>query len=206
LAKVSDAHLEARRRSILDAATRVFSEKGVELATMAEVAAEAGISPGAIYRYFENKDELARGCMSESSDAIEEAWERLPNPGTASPMDDFGELARLTFAKLNSPASRTDTKLSLEQILLMARDEGSPVTKEFGKNFLSVIDGIEARLKLAQEHGQLRKDIDTRTVAGALYSFYWGARLTRLVQPSTDTDGQLEALIRLMEAAKPTKQ
>ena len=48
VAKVSDAHLEARRQSIVLAACRIFSRKGVESATMAEIAAEAGISPGAI--------------------------------------------------------------------------------------------------------------------------------------------------------------
>jgi AcrR family transcriptional regulator len=199
LAKVSDAHLEARRRSILDAATRVFSQKGIELATMAEVASEAGLSPGAIYRYFANKEDLARGCMSASADAIDDEWDH-PNVAVADPMESFGELARWTIAKLNEPSARTDTVLSLEQILLMGRGEGSARSAEFAK-FLSVIENIAARLKLAQERGQLAKDIDATALAGALFSFYWGARLTRLVQPSLDTDAQLEAFMTVLGRA-----
>ncbi len=37
MARVSDAHLEARRKSILAAATKVFSQKGISSATMAAV-------------------------------------------------------------------------------------------------------------------------------------------------------------------------
>ncbi|MEO9254328.1 MAG: hypothetical protein ABI305_02225, partial [Tepidiformaceae bacterium] len=72
-------------------------------------------------------------------------------------------------------------------------------TKDFAAHFLRIIDGVEARLKLAQDHGQLRQDLDTRAYAGALYSFYWGARLTRLIDPDTDTDAQLRALMHVVE-------
>src|SRR5689334_18685391 len=102
MAKVSEAHLEARRQSILDAAAAVFSRKGLEAATMAEIATEAGISPGAIYRYFANKEDLARGCMSESSSAVEEQWKHQPD-AAADPMREFNALSLATFGKLNDP-------------------------------------------------------------------------------------------------------
>ncbi len=47
-----------RRASILRAATRVFSERGLAAATMDEVARKAGVSKGAVYLYFQSKDEL----------------------------------------------------------------------------------------------------------------------------------------------------
>jgi AcrR family transcriptional regulator len=40
---------------ILDAATRIFAEKGYQYATIADIAREAGISTGLTYSYFENK-------------------------------------------------------------------------------------------------------------------------------------------------------
>ncbi|HIC89987.1 MAG TPA: TetR/AcrR family transcriptional regulator [Anaerolineae bacterium] len=49
---------EERRQHILEAAARVFARKGFERATMKEIAAEAGISPGTIYLYFKNKKDL----------------------------------------------------------------------------------------------------------------------------------------------------
>ena len=81
MARVSGAHLEARKQSILLAASEVFSMKGVEAATMAEIAARAGISPGAIYRYFPGKEDLARCCMEEGGDAVDSEWLTPPAPG-----------------------------------------------------------------------------------------------------------------------------
>ena len=43
---------------ILDAATKIFAEKGYQYATISEVAKEAGISTGLLYSYFKNKLDL----------------------------------------------------------------------------------------------------------------------------------------------------
>ncbi len=49
---------ERRRQQIIIAAKRVFSEKGFGRATMEDIAKEAELSPGTLYLYFKNKDEL----------------------------------------------------------------------------------------------------------------------------------------------------
>lgn len=49
---------EQRRRDIIDAARKVFSVKGFNSATMEEIATEAELSPGTLYLYFKNKEEL----------------------------------------------------------------------------------------------------------------------------------------------------
>lgn len=49
---------ERRRQQIIVAARRVFSVKGFNKATMEDIAGEAELSPGTIYLYFKNKDEL----------------------------------------------------------------------------------------------------------------------------------------------------
>lgn len=49
---------EVRREQILEAAAAVFAEKGYQRATVKEIAARAGIAPGTIYLYFENKRDL----------------------------------------------------------------------------------------------------------------------------------------------------
>lgn len=53
-----DRERERRRQQILVAAKRVFSEKGFHKATMEDIAREAELSPGTLYLYFKNKDEL----------------------------------------------------------------------------------------------------------------------------------------------------
>lgn len=49
---------ERRRQQIVVAAKRVFSEKGFNKATMEDIAKEAELSPGTLYLYFKNKEEL----------------------------------------------------------------------------------------------------------------------------------------------------
>ncbi|WP_245809340.1 TetR/AcrR family transcriptional regulator [Desulfamplus magnetovallimortis] len=49
---------EMRRKQIMEAAKKVFSAKGFSRATMEEIAGEAELSPGTLYLYFKNKEEL----------------------------------------------------------------------------------------------------------------------------------------------------
>jgi AcrR family transcriptional regulator len=49
---------ERRRQQIMVAARRVFSAKGLNKSTMEDIAKEAELSPGTLYLYFRNKDEL----------------------------------------------------------------------------------------------------------------------------------------------------
>jgi AcrR family transcriptional regulator len=49
---------ERRRQQIMVAAKRVFSVRGFNKATMEDIAKEAELSPGTLYLYFKNKDEL----------------------------------------------------------------------------------------------------------------------------------------------------
>ena len=49
---------ERRRQQIIVAAKRVFSEKGFSKSTMEDIAREAELSPGTLYLYFKNKDDL----------------------------------------------------------------------------------------------------------------------------------------------------
>ena len=49
---------EKRRQQILAAAKKVFSEKGYSKATMEDIANKAELSPGTLYLYFKNKEEL----------------------------------------------------------------------------------------------------------------------------------------------------
>jgi AcrR family transcriptional regulator len=58
---------EDRREQIIDAAMRVFAQKGFTRATNRDVAHEAGITSGLIYYYFENKEALLQAVLEERS-------------------------------------------------------------------------------------------------------------------------------------------
>lgn len=72
--KVSAEHKKRRRVEILEAAQRVFARHGFEGATVARLEGETGLSRGAIFSYFENKDDLFVAVVSQSSDRLVEIW------------------------------------------------------------------------------------------------------------------------------------
>jgi TetR/AcrR family transcriptional regulator, transcriptional repressor of aconitase len=64
--KVTDAHRAARRDEILDAAQRVFARKGYRGSSIAAIIDESGLSAGAIYSYFEGKQELFHAVVERT--------------------------------------------------------------------------------------------------------------------------------------------
>lgn len=201
--KVAPGYLADRKRSIMEAASRVFSEKGVRAATMADVAREAGISPGAIYRYFDSKEALAAGCFSEGAQALVDQWRQRDIPPTGDPRQDFGDLARATIELLHDEREQADTMLSLEYLLTAVRDGDDARLADFNCDHDEVVAGIAARLRAMHAAGQLSEEFDIDLLAGALASFYWGARIARLRDSSTDVVGQFDQLVRLLGRASP---
>jgi AcrR family transcriptional regulator len=59
--------VEDRREQILDAAMRVFAQKGFTRATNKDIAREAGITPGLIYHYFESKEAVLKAIIEGRS-------------------------------------------------------------------------------------------------------------------------------------------
>jgi AcrR family transcriptional regulator len=59
--------VEDRREQILDAAIRVFAQKGFTRATNKDIAREAGITPGLIYHYFESKEAVMKAIIESRS-------------------------------------------------------------------------------------------------------------------------------------------
>ncbi|MDD2620480.1 MAG: TetR/AcrR family transcriptional regulator [Syntrophomonadaceae bacterium] len=56
---------QEREEAILQAAIKVFSEKGYSGATTKEIADEAGVSVGTLFRHFPNKEEILNGLLIE---------------------------------------------------------------------------------------------------------------------------------------------
>ena len=65
-----------RRTQILDAALICFAKRGFHQASMHDISAEAGISVGLIYRYFENKDAVISAMADRHKKVIHEVLER----------------------------------------------------------------------------------------------------------------------------------
>ena len=72
--KVSIEHKQRRREEILEGAQRAFAQHGYEGATVTRLEEATGLSRGAIFSYFENKEALFIGVVGRSSERLVEIW------------------------------------------------------------------------------------------------------------------------------------
>lgn len=101
----------ATRAAILAAARARFAEEGYDVASIRGIAAEAGIDPALVLRYFGSKEELLAAVLAESS-SVRDLLE--------GPREEFG--ARAARMLLLDPVE--DHKLAVLQIIL--RSASSP--------------------------------------------------------------------------------
>ncbi|MFD3922440.1 TetR/AcrR family transcriptional regulator [Streptomyces sp. NPDC058595] len=87
MARVSQQHLDARRRQILDGAARCFARNGFHATSMQDVLREVDLSAGAVYRYFSGKEELIGAIVAEVLDTVREAFEEAARQSPPDPPD-----------------------------------------------------------------------------------------------------------------------
>ncbi|MDP3505093.1 MAG: TetR/AcrR family transcriptional regulator [Myxococcales bacterium] len=73
----------ARRARVLEVATRLFAERGYEATSVNDVAADAGVSIGTLYKYFPDKPALLEGVLLTFEGEFAEAMSHVHEvPGT----------------------------------------------------------------------------------------------------------------------------
>jgi AcrR family transcriptional regulator len=77
---------ERRVEIMLAAAGAVIGQRGLEAATMTDIAAQAGMSIGALYQYFPNKDALATALRASYAEEMDQRWSALVKVAGASPL------------------------------------------------------------------------------------------------------------------------
>lgn len=87
MARVSQEHLDARRRQILEGAARVFARNGFHATSMQDVLREVDLSAGAVYRYFSGKEELIAAIVTEVLGTLREAFEDAVRESPPEPPD-----------------------------------------------------------------------------------------------------------------------
>ncbi|HEX7305808.1 TetR/AcrR family transcriptional regulator [Lentzea sp.] len=85
--KVTQAHLDARRQQIIDAARSRFASHGFARTSMPDLVEASGLSTGAIYRYFKSKDQIVVAICEQTTNT-------LPGELTAASVREFLEHVR----------------------------------------------------------------------------------------------------------------
>ena len=101
--KTKEEVLETRQ-AILDAAERVFYERGVSQTTLADIAAAAGVTRGAIYWHFANKRDVYEALIQRLVDPIEARLTETLARDDGNPIDGLRAMALFVIDRVaNDP-------------------------------------------------------------------------------------------------------
>src|SRR5688572_3548918 len=146
-----------RRRKILDAAERRFSRAGFHRTTMQDVAAESGMSPGNLYRYFPSKDAIVIGLTERDRSDVARDF------STFDSGDDFMTSSVKLGRKHFEEEPREKAIMCLEIWAESARNPSfAKVCAEFEQ---FVIARLTEVLRQAQERGEVPASVDPEAVA-----------------------------------------
>jgi TetR/AcrR family transcriptional regulator, transcriptional repressor of aconitase len=190
--RVTDAHVEARRRQIIDAAVECFAREGFHRATMQDIVREAGLSPGAIYGYFSGKEEIVEEIARERHD-----HERALIAAAAD-RDDTEEalrqLAGAFFGSLADPDERKRRRLGIQMWAEALRDPRMLRMVRRGVDQPRAL--LAGLVREAQGRGELPSDLDPDAVARVVLSIFFGF----VLQQAWDRRVELEPYLQVMEA------
>ena len=191
LQDVQDPPVADRRSRILDAAERCFVRSGFHRTTMQDVAAEAGMSPGNLYRYFPSKDAIVVGLTERDRARVARDFETFD---TTDFMASFARLGRKHFE--DEPRERAI--LCLE---IWAEAARNPTFATLSADFeQEVVRRLAELLREAQERGDIPKEVDAHAAAVLISTLANGLFVRRAVVPTFDAAREVSNVISLIGA------
>ena len=190
--RLTEAHFEARRQQILEATFRCLAEQGYARMTMREIAAEAGVSVGTLYLYFENKDEMVRALGDEARvETDARLAEQFPDGG---PMEIVDAILAAVIGSLDEPGQRESFRVDL-QIWAEALHHES-LRELFRNNLATRIGQVSTFLVAAQQEGSLSEKADPERLARILMAIMMGLEVQKAMEP----DYTMESLVGSLRA------
>lgn len=172
------------RASILDAAEKVFFEKGVSRTSLADIAQAAGVTRGAIYWHFANKGDLFTEMFDRVLLPLDELKAASINPEEADPL---GRLIEICTLCLRDTALDPQRRRVFDILFLKCEfvEEMGPVMVRYQSNMREALGKIETGLRNAISKGQMPANLDTKLAATMLHAFVGGALRDMLFLPDS---------------------
>ena len=189
--KVSQAHRDARRSQILDAAIACFARQGFHRTTMQHIVAQSKLSPGAIYNYFDGKEAIIEAIADERH-----GRERAVIADAQKESNVADALTRIRdafFSHLDDPNERRRRRVSIQ---LWAEAQRNP------KILKLVRRGIDQPRRLLSAlivRGQRRKEIPRELDPDATARFMIAAFHGFALQLDWDQQAAVEPYIKVLD-------
>lgn len=171
------------REGILDAAEDCFLEQGFSRTGLEAIAVRAGVTRGAVYWHFKNKDEVLEAVISRVSVPFFHGLERASRPDGTTPLRDLRALLRQSFIDL-SEQPRVRNALEVIELRCEVPCAGDSISAIRTSGMRQTESRISAAFKRAAELGQLRDGIAPETCARTLHFVISGALRMHLLDPA----------------------
>jgi len=157
--KVAPKYKEIAKENIIQAAIKIFSQKGYHAATMDEIAKEIGVSKTALYTYFKSKEDILKAIKISSNNNIKEFKKSLEGRECEEVLEELYSLM----------LESQDLHLSFETAALSARNED--IKKLNKESYEAKLDALKTFIRDQQNKGKIRDDLDASVLAQMLTAF-----------------------------------
>lgn len=182
--RITDARRIEKRAAIVAAARRCFSRDGFHQTSMPDIAAEAGVSTGAPYRYFAGKDDLILEIAGDAFHVIFQPLERAVEQGDALSLRD---LVRASVSRASEPMAvdSAGQPVSVEELLRCAVQSWGELLRNEAlraravKGFDTMRERMAQSLRLGQAVGIVDAGLDIDRSARVIMAILHGFVLQR---------------------------
>jgi len=147
----------ATRHRLLDAAERVFAEKGVSRTSLHDIAQAAGVSRGAIYWHFKNKADLFNAMMERTTLPLEDSLHQIGHDPELDPLHELQRAIMDTMRKITSD-ERTRRVFEVATLKVEYVDELMVVK---ARHLQCYVDGV-AQMERSLREAALRRAVPLR--------------------------------------------
>ena len=148
----------ARRQQILEAAVRLFAQKGVARTTTRQIAQEAGVAEGLIFKYFPTKLDLVRAVIGTPHVILRDLRKILDESKTQSVEEVMGQIATVWLDLLHRESDISSILFGEALINPEIGDILHQVIEEGASNIGQFLDA-------SKQAGRMTTLVDTKTVA-----------------------------------------
>ncbi len=127
-----------KKQHLLESAIRVFAVKGFDDASMREIAAEAGLTTGAIYHHYKNKDDLFYDAVKEAAYFVHKLSERNEDSQLKTNEEMFSEIR-------NNVRERMSKEVEQRLLILLAAyamSKGGRIQEKYKQDYTEIIQRV----------------------------------------------------------------
>lgn len=191
MARVTQAHLDARRDEILEASRTLFLNRGFTNVTMQDIASEAGISAGAIYRYYPGKDELAHAFFEQCAGGGPAAMVRNVAPD-APPVERLVKIVEAVKRMwIENAGEHVIGEIQTAMAGIRQPEEVGPLVHNAREQLYEALTEI---VEEGQRTGEIDPEFDPRALAITINAFVMGVGLIAIGAGEEQLEPQLDMM------------